>query len=429
MSLIENIKFSVLTSGCIAWQGLCYLLGRERFNCIKNIANYLSDQNIIYSKIFQSLSCGANILSKEEMLFLSRFNDEAPYNKEDIWDIDTIIRNVNITTGKSLEVDNIPLKSGMIALAYKGKLEGEDIIIKVKRKNILAKLNDGLDKMEYIMNLTQYLPYLNLLSLPEIFEENRDDMLKQTDFKNELNMSEQVYNNFKLIDDIVIPKVYREFTEVDNRIIVMKFIQGKTLHNVEKEKRYEYGELIAKYSMKSLLYDRLYHNDLHAGNVIFIEDLENNIKKIGVIDFGTTGTLSRDQQDIFYTFFKEGAINKDYDAARNVLVNDLTCPKEVYNNLEEERKTELLNELTSLTRDCFDSVAAIDAELLYNLNLCLRKYNLKLSRYFCKLQLSLGICGSVCNELCDGEEGRNYMSCIEKAIKIMVEEQESMFEY
>ena len=29
----------MLTTSCIAWQGLCYLVGRDRLDCIKNIAS------------------------------------------------------------------------------------------------------------------------------------------------------------------------------------------------------------------------------------------------------------------------------------------------------------------------------------------------------------------------------------------------------
>lgn len=427
MSLLENIQFTISTSTCIAWEGICYFLGRERIKCIKNIANYLSTKNIIYSKIFQSLSSGASLLTNEEMLYLSKFNDEAPYMNDELWDVGAIIKNVNISTGKELEINELPIKSGMIALAYKGTLNGKQIIVKIKRKNIYKKLLDGINKMDFIMSLTKYIPYLNILSLPDVFNENREEMLKQVDFKNELTVSEKFYNNFKLIDEIIIPQVYRDFTEADNRIIVMDYIDGKTIHQLDKDARFEYGDLIAKFSMKSILYDRLYHNDLHAGNIFFLE--ENGVKKIGVIDFGATGTITREQQDIFYEFFKHGSINKDYCAARDVVVNDLIYPKEVYNNLDGRMKESLLNELTALTRDCFNSVKTIDVELIYNLNNCLHRYNLKLSRYFCKIQLSMGIAGTVCNELCNGEEGKNFMTCIGNAVNKMVKQQESMFEY
>ena len=426
MSVYENIKFSMLTTTCIAWQGFCYLVGRDRLDCIKNIAKYLSNKNIIYSKIFQSLSCGANILTDEEMKFLSMFNDEAPYNNNEVWNVDAMIDNVNISTNSVLRIDNVPIKSGMIALVYKGKLGMKDVVIKVKRKNIYEKLIDGIQKMEYIVKLLSYLPYTRVLSLSDVFEENVEEMLKQVDFKNEVDIAGKVYNNFKYMDDVVIPKVYPEFTTADNRIIVMDFLEGKSIRDVPAMEKYDYGKIVAKYSMKSVLYDRLYHNDLHAGNIFFMEI--DDKKKIGVIDFGATGTMTRHQQNIFYSFFKEGAINKNYEAAAEVLVKDLVNPKETFEKLSSEQKLDLMTDLVRLTKDCFSAVTQMDIKLIYDLNLVLNKYNLKLSRFFCKLQLSLGIAGSVCNELCS-VEGKNYMNCVEEAVKKMVKAQENMFEY
>ena len=51
------------------------------------------------------------------------FNDEAPYNNNEVWNVDAMVDNVNISTNSVLRIDNVPIKSGMIALVYKGKLE------------------------------------------------------------------------------------------------------------------------------------------------------------------------------------------------------------------------------------------------------------------------------------------------------------------
>ena len=136
----------------------------------------------------------------------------------------------------------------------------------------------------------------------------------------------KVYNNFKYIENIVIPKTYPDFTSADNRIIVMDYLEGKTIHEVDPSDKYEYGRILARYSMKSVLYDRLYHNDLHAGNIFFMED--NDEKKIGIIDFGATGTMTRHQQNIFYDFFKQGALEKNYECAAETLLKELVFPKE-----------------------------------------------------------------------------------------------------
>ena len=97
-------------------------------------------------------------------------------------------------------------------------------------------------------------------------------------------------------------------------------------------------------------------------------------------------------------------------------MKDLVNPKETFEKLSSEEKLDLMTDLVRLTKDCFSAVTQMDIKLIYDLNLVLNKYNLKLSRFFCKLQLSLGIAGSVCNELCS-VEGKNYMNCVEEAVK------------
>ena len=72
---IDSILLALRTSFFILWQFICYHCGRERYDCVKNIASFLSSYNIVYSKIFQSLSSGANVLTHKEMDYLSRFND------------------------------------------------------------------------------------------------------------------------------------------------------------------------------------------------------------------------------------------------------------------------------------------------------------------------------------------------------------------
>ena len=54
-------------------------------NLLTNI--FLGPSYIVYSKIFQALSSGINFLSLEEMNALSRYNDNAPYTKNEIYNI------------------------------------------------------------------------------------------------------------------------------------------------------------------------------------------------------------------------------------------------------------------------------------------------------------------------------------------------------
>ena len=411
------------TLGYVSWQTVCYFFGRERIECIRNIANYLASINIIYSKVFQSLSAGANILSIEEMKYLSQFNDTAPFNKDDVFDVKQIVENLNKKCDDcKLVVKCItPQRAGMVALVYYGTVNGNDVVIKIKRKNIEHKLDDALDKMRSIVNISAKMPWLNRLYLPTIFEENRDDMIKQLDFSNEVNNLKLYNHSFRHMDFVKIPKVYDEYTRADSRVIVMERLYGTRLHDLKSDsEKASYGPLVARFSMKSILYDRRYHADLHAGNIFFMGNQDD--LKIGVIDFGIVGTVTKEAQDSFYNFFKCVLVENDNIQGANVLLSRLVEPKENYDNMCQDRKSELLRKMAVVSKEVFGPDSILDARTVYKINSLLIDYDLQLSRSFCRIQLSLAVCASVCNELC--KVGENYMYHVSEVTKSMMSERD-----
>ena len=101
-----------------------------------------------------------------------------------------------------------PERSGMVALVYYGTIDDNNVVVKVKRRNIEDKLEDALNKMRFVVKVASYLPWLNRLYLPTIFEENRQDMINQVDFSNEVRNLSVYKKNFRHMDFVKIPNVY-----------------------------------------------------------------------------------------------------------------------------------------------------------------------------------------------------------------------------
>ena len=421
--MIDTTTLFVKTIWFISWQSVCYFFGRPRIDCISNIADYLSGINIIYSKVFQSLSSGANILSVEEMNYLSQFNDTAPYKGTDVHDIGDIISALNKKCGTDLDVSHtVPERAGMVALVYYGTLGGKDVVIKVKRRDIEFRLEDALSKMRAVVNISSYLPWLNRLYLPTIFEENIADMMNQLDFSNEVRNLSLYKKSYRNMDFVKIPDVYGEFTDADSRVIVMERLYGRRLHDIESlEEKAVYGPLVARFSMKSILYDRRYHADLHAGNIFFIGNGDED-RQIGVIDFGIVGTITKEAQDSFYNFFKSVLVDDDYVEGSNILLSRLVEPKSVYDEMSDSRKKRLLEKMAEVASDAFGPDSVLDARTVYRINSVLIDYGLQLSRSFCRIQLSLAVCASVCNELC--KVGDNYMHHVSEVTRSMMSERD-----
>ena len=88
-------------------------------------------------------------------------------------------------------------------------------------------------------------------------------MMEQLDFNHEVENIKDMYEKNKYIDYVVVPKVYEEYTELNNDMIVMDYIDGIKLSDVMDKDKDVYSYLLAKFGIKCVLFDRLYHGDLH----------------------------------------------------------------------------------------------------------------------------------------------------------------------
>lgn len=420
---MNTCVFAFETCVYILWQCIRYGLGNARMECIKNTANFLSKRNILYSKIFQTLATSASVLTVDEIMFLSQFNDNAPYTEEDIYPIQELMNTLNV---HSKSINNheiilhsyIPENAGIIALVYYGTLEDKEVVIKVKRRNIETKLKDGIDNCETFVRYFKYVPYLNRLQLEVIFQENKADLFRQLDFNNEVNVMECFRHKYRNTSYVSIPKAYLEYTLFNPNVIIMEKVSGHRLNDTsfrsDTELKSKFGYLLAKYSIRSLLFDRVYHADLHAGNIFFNEDDPNDLK-ICIIDFGITGAISKEYQNYFYLFFTNVVMEDKYMAAAKICIDHFTTPKYGFVKMGMEDMDRLTIELCSVIKLIFDTNCQFDTKIIYIINNSLYKYGLTLDPNFCRIQMSLAVCSSVCNELCNSDT--KYIDYLKLATK------------
>jgi len=334
---------------------------------------------------------------------LSRFNDNAPYVSSELYNINDIVKNINDALEDSTLIlnNNIPVKSGVISLVYYGTLNNQDIVIKVKRKNIEYNLIRDLDNIQFIINITRYIPYLNTFNLSIVFQETRDMLTSQLDFNQEMRHINKVRFNYRNLSKFVIPKAYERCTEIDDRVIVMDRLYGKNLLEItnssDSSDNKEYSALLSQFIIKSFLHDRLYDADLHAGNLFFMNvDGEN---KIGIIDYGIMGTVTAHDQNIYYNFFMKLLIDKQPWDSAEILMLGLIYPKHRYLELSEERKLEVLTKTSTIISNIIKSNTTIELHHLFDINLMLYNYELGLTREFCRIQLAFSIATCLCKEV------------------------------
>ena len=172
---------------------------------------------------------------------------------------------------------------------------------------------------------------------------------------------------------------------------------------------------MAKFGIKSLLFDRFVHSDLHAGNILFIKD-NNNKLQLGILDFGVMESLNKEEQYAFYKFFIKFSKIDNYKLLGDNFLDDFSEPKDVINKLSIYDNNTLREKLGLIAASIFNKNKNITAKDMYDVNAILYSYNLRLSKTFCRVQVSQIIGDSVSSNL---NNKISYMENIKKVSNIM----------
>ena len=84
ISFAKNIWFLLLLSSIFGWEYTCYLFGRKRIDCLKNVSNKMYNINKFSIKLFQVLSSTVDIFTEDEISYLKVYTDNSPYTSNDI---------------------------------------------------------------------------------------------------------------------------------------------------------------------------------------------------------------------------------------------------------------------------------------------------------------------------------------------------------
>jgi len=226
-------------------------------------------------------------------------------------------------------VAQTPLASASIAQVYAARLaSGEDVVIKIQRPSVETILATDLNALYFAaVVLERLVPRLKHASLAGILSEIRRTVLEECNFIKEAENIE-IFSRFLKHagnPDVVTPKVYHQASS--RRVLTLERLYGTPLtrrQDLLQSTRNPYRILGAAFEiwMESITECELFHADLHAGNILILDD-----GRVGFIDFGIVGRISEKTQTGVQSLIKS-MLSMDYKTmAESMLAIGMTRKK------------------------------------------------------------------------------------------------------
>jgi len=393
-----------------------YCFTRDYNRIIDNLSLRLATINILYVKVFQAIALNSSFIDENTNNRLLKYTDNAPWTIDDI-DINLLHQ---VTSENKLvlkEGYENPINSGMISVVFKVFRETTDepVILKMKRRNIDSTLIEAITNLVFFVNLLNVIPAIKELNISAIIHNNIDIIQQQTNFLKEVENMTMFREKCKHLKYVKIPKVYSDVTKKNSDCILMEYIEGIKINQVNAE---DY-EQFAKYHIKSViscgLIHGIVHGDLHGGNLLFIKD-ESDKKykyKIGVIDYGIVYQFNDKLRSQVFDFITELTTTSAEITAQRVIEMGAVEPVEVFINLPKQHYDEILRIMTDILNDTLFVIKRADCKRIFTsvkiLNDYLNKHNLRQygiapSKGFVVFQLTIAMLYGVIITLCKSDE-------------------------
>lgn len=196
-----------------------------------------------------------------------------------------------------IELEERPHAAASIAQVHRAKLaDGTPVVLKVRRPAIRAKIEADLRILSALATVAQAeLPELKRFQPVEMVAQFGKSLAREMDLAVEARSQERFARNFAAEDNIVIPKVYWEFTGPSMN--VQQFVEGVPGNDLELVERAGLDRKVlaqrgAGAVLKMILVDGFFHADPHPGNVFYLPG-----NRVCLIDFGMVGRLSNERRD------------------------------------------------------------------------------------------------------------------------------------
>ncbi|WP_241654589.1 ABC1 kinase family protein [Sporolactobacillus shoreae] len=175
---------------------------------------------------------------------------------------------------------------------------GEQVAVKIRRPNIETVVGNDIEILRDLAVLIErHYSWAKNFQICDLVEEFSQAIQFEMDYFREGRNTEKIYHYFSETIDIVIPKVYWDYST--RQILTLEYIHGLKFSDLTNTRTNDFDHtVIAKRLVRSFLDQALnagiFHGDPHPGNLFFFPE-----NKIAYIDFGQVGILNEEMKHNF----------------------------------------------------------------------------------------------------------------------------------
>jgi len=422
---LKGILFLLNVIFIFGTEMLIYALFNDYMLLIDRLTMRLSSINILCVKVFQAFASNNSLIDDETNNKLLHFTDNAPWNCSDInlHDLIEVANKYKLYLKLGYE---IPINSGMISLvfkAYKSNNYLEPVIIKMKRNNIEQKLNDSIDNLLFLIYILSFIPIINKYQISEVVNKNIEIIRHQTDFLKEVDNMNRIKTNCKNIKYVKIPLADRKITEEYPNCIVMEYIKGIKINQIQKDDYEGFAKQIIKFGFVTTIVHGVTHGDLHGGNILFIKDEEDKKYpyKLGVIDFGIIYELEPQFKGLVFDMLTQMFESTPRESAIKLLNSGIIDPPGILEQIPKKDYENIIAFTTEIIDETINNSKKVNQVQIYKFISKLKEYltnsalaNIGIipSDNFVKTQLVLAMSHGVTLTLCNND----FMGLADKVI-------------
>lgn len=273
----------------------------------------LSKLKGLYIKIGQTLSVMGHLLPPAIVKELEKLQDRAP--EHDFSDVkERLLAEFNLPFDQVFKsMDTKPIAAASLGQVHRASIPpNRDLAVKIKHPFVDLLVKKDLKTLKKIFSLLDLI--FPRYQLKRVYEDARDMVITELDFKNEAKNIAKFSKNFRDDAEVIFPTVLNKIST--RNVLTMDFIDGIKISDVDehqnlKKQKKAIAEKLIHTFCKQIFLDGFFHADPHPGNIFVIETPNKEHPfELALIDCGAASHVPEHMREGLKTFI-QGIISKD----------------------------------------------------------------------------------------------------------------------